>query len=839
MNTDVFSFNVAPARRGAAPLILFLATSLVLAASPRWAAAQPSPPPATPPGGEESLEDQALYSCRRAQGPVSVSFKPEVELKDLITWAMGFTCKNFIFGAGVGGRSQKVTIIAPKQMSPRQAWQTFLVALQTMGLTVVPSGQVLKIIEAPQSKGEALPLYRKGSPPGDAQIYRAIMRPEHISVDELANAFNALKTKEGQVTPLTQAGILVVTDYGEAIQRMKQLMDEVDRPLLGERLHMIKVQHADATELAAKVSEIVGAREPTSPAPAPTANRRTRRGRQPTPEPPVAPQADRQAEVETAVPSKIIADERTNSLIVLASEAAYLRVRSLVKRLDVALDIGGSGRIHVHYLENGSAEEMANTLQTVISGIQQAPAGQPQQPAGRRAPRPAPVTGDLGASAAFEGDVRVTFDKSTNALVVVASVQDYFALREVIDKLDIPRRQVFIEAVILEVQAGNNLNLGTSFHGGTDAGESIVIGGVQHGGDLSSLNLATLASQSGLIGGVIGPLLDNAEQLLGTSIPSFGVLFQALATSDNTNVLSSPHLLTTDNEEAELSVGENIPYQSTLAGFGFGGAGGQGGQGGAGGFGFPIGPSIQRQDVALTLKITPHVNDSDIVRLDIDQEISDIGQLDFAGLGPSWTKRTIKTTVVVRDQQSIVIGGLMSDRVNISESKVPLLGDIPLLGYLFKYTKRSKAKTNLLVLLTPYVIKDQLDIEQIVQRKVRERSEFVRTFSNFDRMNFRPQMDYGRKRGLLEEINRTIQIIEREETALREQSQRLDLFPDGPIEYEEDFDELDAEGAAEPAEDAALPPAEAAVPGGQVATPAPEDGVDGEVDDDAAEDEEE
>jgi general secretion pathway protein D len=689
---------------------------------------------------------------------------------------MGFTCKNFVYGAGIGGRSSKVTIIAPKKMSPRQAWQVFLVALETMNITVVPKGNVLTIVETPQAKNEPLPIYRKGGPAATSQMVRMVMRPENIPVDELSTAINALKSKDGTVTPVPKAGILVVTDYGNVITKMRQLMAEVDIvPMGGEQLYMIKIHNADSTEIAAKLQEILG----TADSDAPPSNPRSRsrsRSRGKTPEIQIDTSDD---EVASAVPSKIIADERTNSLIVLASEPAYLRVRALVKRMDLALEVeGGSGRIHVYYLENADAEEMGNTLTAVISGIQQPAGGTTRTSRQTRDRRSTSRAGASDGSApAFEGQVRVTHDKPTNALVVVASVKDFLALRDVIRKLDVPRRQVFIEAVILEVKADNSRDLGFSYHGGADLDNgAIALGGLQHA-NLSSLNVASLASSTGLLGGVIGPLLENAPDLLGTSLPSFGVLFQALANSSNVNVLSSPHILTTDNEEAEISVGENIPYQSSFSNFGVGGQGG-----GGGGFGFPV-QSVQRQDVALTLKITPHVNASDMVRLEIDQEISDIASPNFEGLGPSWAKRTIKTTVVVRDQQSIVIGGLMSDRTTYTESKIPLLGDVPLLGYLFKYTQKSVAKTNLLVLLTPYIIKDQMDIEQIVQRKVRERSEFMRSFSNFSRMEFQTNIDYRRKRGLVEEINRTVRMIEDEAELLRQLEQKGQEFLDGPIEY--------------------------------------------------------
>ncbi|HUH02768.1 MAG TPA: type II secretion system secretin GspD [Kofleriaceae bacterium] len=746
----------------------FIALALTLAlAAPQSALAQGQDGDAD--ASKPADPDDPLYNCRKAKGKVSVSFKPEVELKDLISWAMGFTCKNFVYGSGIGGRSAKVTIIAPQKMSAYEAWRVFLVALQTMGLTVVPKGNVLKIVEAAQSKKDSIPIYRTGSPSSD-EVVRMLIRPEHVSVDDLGTALNAVTSKDGMVTALPKAGAVLVTDYGSHIARMKTLLRELDRPVVGESLYMIKVQHADVTELAQKLTEILGSRDAGAPAPAPARGR----GRAATPQQAPAATLD---QVEAAVPSKILADERINALIVLATEPAYLRVRALVKRLDIPVEVEGGGRIHVHYLDNADAEQLSTTLTSVLSGIQQ-PASARAQTRGRQ---PAPAAAPAGAGTpAFEGQVRVTHDAPTNSLVVVASVKDFLALRDgVIKKLDAPRRQVFIEAVILEVSVNDSRNLGVSFHGGKDLSNgSILLGGLQHS-ELQSLNVASLATSTGLIGGAVGPLLDNAQELLGTSIPSFGLLFQALASNSNVNVLSSPHILTTDNEEAEISVGQNIPYQASVSGFG----NQPGGGATTPGFGFPL-QSIQRQDVALTLKITPHINATDMVRLEIDQEISDIADPNFGGNGPSWSKRTVKTTVVVKDQQSVVIGGLMSDRTTSSESKIPLLGDIPLFGYLFKYSTKTKAKTNLLILLTPYVIKDQLDIEEIVQRKVRERREFMRTFTNFTNVGYRSDIDYARKRGLVEEINHVVAMIEEEAALLRDLDRNKETFPDGAIDYE-------------------------------------------------------
>jgi len=773
-------------------------------------------------GGPEDVgenatgEDDSLYDCERGRGRVFVNLRPETELKDLVSWAMTFTCKNFVYAANIGSRASKVTIIAPKKMSPRESWRVFLVALQTMNLTVVPKGNVLEVVESPRAKEQPLPVYTGESVASTDQVVRVVVRPENMSVADLSAAFNALKSKDGIVSSLPNAGIIVVTDYGSVINRMLRVKREVDQPVVSERVYIIRVTHADATEMASKLQEIF--QQPASkPAPSTSSsrNRRNRRNRNNRNKKPEV-KAPTTAQIETAVPSKLIADDRTNTLIMLANEAAYLRVNTLVKYLDVQIE-GGAGRIHVYYLENGDAQEMANTLNGVVSGSQQ-----PQQANNRRRPAPQqPSSGGGALGAAFEGAVRVTADTATNSLIIVSSVKDFIAMRDVLSKLDRPRRQVFIEAHIFEVSLDASRELGVSFHGGapTDGVQegSFAVGGVQVG-SISSLNPASLAGAQGLVGGVIGNTLDGIEELLGVSIPSFGVLIQAVATNNDINLLSAPHIIATDNQEAEISVGENIPFQGAFSGLGA--LGGAQGGGGIGGLGIPN-VSVQRQDVALTLKLTPHINNSDFVRLELDQQIQDIASENFNNLGPSWSNRALKTTVVVKDQETVVIGGLIQDNITQTETKVPLLGDIPILGYLFKSTRKTKTKTNLLVVLTPYIIKDQTDLQRIVERKMRERREFVETFTTFEVMEYDPEIDYRRKRGVIEEINQAAGKLEREADLLRELEQEQIEMPSGAIDYsgqgdDGDGDALPGEGdprgddGADPAEDA---PAEGAADG--------------------------
>jgi general secretion pathway protein D len=229
--------------------------------------------------------------------------------------------------------------------------------------------------------------------------------------------------------------------------------------------------------------------------------------------------------------------------------------------------------------------------------------------------------------------------------------------------------------------------------------------------------------------------------------------------------------LTTDNEKAVIQVGQNLPFPGTLGGFpGFGGVPGAAGAatGAIPGASFGFGTSVQRQDVALKLEITPHVNESDYVRLEIDNELSDVANENFNGLGPATSKRHVKSTVTIRDQQSIVLGGLIKDRISEKVSKVPLLGDIPILGYLFKKTERTILKQNLLIILTPYIIKDPNDLRRVFERKIRERKEFLERYSAFkDDRDYEAEVDYHRKRGLLEEINRTAIEAERDASELR------------------------------------------------------------------------
>jgi general secretion pathway protein D len=740
--------------------------------------AQPGGSGAKPEDKAANGEDDTLYSCKKKTGMVAVTFKPETELKDLIAWVMGFTCKNFILDPRIVSTGKKVTVIAPLKMSQTEAYRVFLVALSTMGLTVVPKGNILRIVESATAKSETVPIFKKGTPADEDQMVRYILRPSYAQVETIRAALDSIRSTAGNVQ--AAGSMIIITDYASQVRDMMSLAKAIDVPGNNEGVYTIPVLHSDATTLAAKLNEILGITSAGAGG-----------GGKPNPVPQRGGGAGATPGVTTggiedvagAVPSKILVDDRTNTLIVVSSEAGYLRVKSLVERLDILLDTEGGSAIRVYPLENALAKDLATTLTNALSQGQQRPGATTPGANGGRPGAPPVATpppggaGELGA--ALEGQVRVVNDDPTNSLIVMSSGRDYLAIKDVIQRLDHPRRQVYIEALILEVTLNQELDLGTSSHGGlpVNNGGALVLGGVQTS-TLKSLQVASLASLTGLIGGLVGSPLTNSQTFLGTSIPSYAVLFQALATQDNTNVLSAPHIITIDNEKSTFSVGNNIPFQ---AGLSFGGLPAAGAAGGATSPLGSIGQNIQREDLTLELNVTPHISSNDAVRLEIEQNTKDLGGKD-PQLGPTWSERKLKTQVVVHDQESVVIGGLIQEREAFNVTKVPLLGDIPLLGYLFKYTTKSKKKTNLLILLTPYIIKDQLDLQNIRERKTREYHEFTASFANLNDAKYEPKIDYHKKRGLVEEINVAIKGVE-EDAALINAAGHRQHVNEGAVEY--------------------------------------------------------
>jgi general secretion pathway protein D len=743
------------------------------------------------PSGPTVISDKDFNTCKKfpaGKRIVKLNLKPDTELGDLISWISSITCKQFLLPGTIPANSKKVTIVAPELITPEEAYRLFLGALDSVGLTVQPSGKVMRIIETVKAKSGPIPLYGEDSdlPQNESYVTRLI-HVENADPNEVAQVFGRLKGEQGDVIVYAPQGALIVTDLASNITRMMHILKEIDQPGTGEKVWIIGIKNTSASDMAQKLGEIFqvaklggkGGNASTPPAPG-TAPIRVKVG-------------DLTTEMMI---SKIIPDERSNQLIVIANERAYARVLTLVKKLDVPIE-GGDGRIHVYYCENANCDELAQTIGAVTGiAVSGAAGGRSRSRSSNTStptpPTPSATTGQplQGANLLFEGEVRINFDRPTNSLIIVSSLKDYQTLRRVIERLDSPRKQVFVEAMILEVTLDKERDLGASWHGIKPqnlfglSDPSLIVGGLNPANTLVPTN----ALGDTMLAGVLGPVLTPAEAAgLGSAatstvdIPSFGVLVKALQTNNDVDVLSNPHLLIMNNEDGEISVGQRVPFPVSTLGLGGAAAGAGGALGGlASGLG-GLFPQVQREKVALEMKLTPHVNEHDIIRLEVDEKISELAP-GSSNLGPSTSERTAKTIVVAKDQQTILIGGLMSDKVINSVTKIPILGDIPILGFFFRSTTKHVVKTNLIIALTPYVITDQSDLRRVLEKKMKERREFVERFGGEERPNLESDIDYRRKRGMLEEINRAARDIETEEHEMDEIREKDALDESGPVD---------------------------------------------------------
>lgn len=764
-------------------------------AAPPAAVSSTSPPPTAPvesPVPEEAqLQSNIDYEPMPSGQRIQFNLQ-DVDLPVLVRIISNITGRRFILGAKA--RSIKATVFSPEEVTAGEAYRAFLSVLQSNGMTVVPAGRYWVVTESAGAAQESVPVYRDGeSTPAEARMVTRIHRLRHVGAEEIANLLNRFKSRDGDVTPYPPTNTVIITDFGTNVQRLLLILQELDVAGTGERIWVEPVHYADAEELAQKIQEVFEASGIAA-----STQQGGRRGPQEEVKLPSPGGSGQSGATETVVTrlTKVLAEPRTNALIIVATEPAYLQVLELVRRLDVP--VSGEGEIHVHPLQHADAEELAGVLNSLVTG-----SGMSSTRRGGRSGGPAaqaqPAQGE-----AFAGQVRIQADTATNSLVIVSSPRDYAALRQVISQLDIARRQVFVEAVIMEVSLERLRNLGVSFHAGdmvdTAGEQSLVYGGFY---PLSTIAIDTNALQ-GLAVGMRGWELEGSDQTLlpGVSIPAFGVLLSALQTDNDVNVLSTPNILATDNVAAEIMVGGNIPVQQ--GGYGAGALASLAGQTAGANTGAlssllgGLNPyvSVGYQKVGITLKITPQINESDQVRLEIELEVSEVtGE---SSLGPIIGQKTAKTTSVVRDQQTVVIGGLMTDSEVETVEKVPFLGDIPILGYLFRHTRTRTTKRNLLIFLTPYIIRDPSDFRRIFNRKMEERREFIEQISALREREWSPDIDYSRSNGLFEEINRTIRDLEEEEELRRqmEQAPPPEHRPSPPISTEA-FQATPAEGYVE------------------------------------------
>jgi general secretion pathway protein D len=632
----------------AVAIVLFWA---LLGASP--AAAQPAGPsaPGKPP----------------AEQFVSIDFN-NVDINLFIKFMSELTGTNFVVDQNVKG---KVTIISPARISLDEAYRVFESVLEVNGFTTVKAGEIVKILPAPEARTrniQTLLEQEKASP--EDRVVTQLIPLKYADPEEVKRLFTPLVSKNSVILGYAPANTVIITDVQSNIQRLIKILKQIDKPGAGQQISVIPLQHADAAKLTTLLTNVF---KTTAPRPQQAAGT-----------------IDKQP--------VIVADERTSTVVVLASEVDTLRVKQLIAMIDKETP-RGRGKINVYYCEHANAEDLAKVLQEIPS--QQSGAG---SSAAGGAGGGAAAGAARGPTAVVMGKVQINADKATNSLIIMADKEDYDVVEDVIKKLDIPRSMVYIESLIMEVNATKSLELGVQwqlFDRTNVNNNNVVYGGGFSG--TGALNAATnLLSPTGLAVGV----LTEPFTFGGITLSNISAIVNAVKKDDDFRILSTPQILTTDNQEARITVGENRPFQTQSTTSVSGGT-------------FD---SFEYRDVGKILKITPHVSEGRNVRLKLSLEVTSLDRLATATTGlqstrPVTNKRTIDTTVLVQDNHTVVIGGLIDDNRNSNETKVPGLGDIPLLGWLFKTQSDANQKTNLYIFITPRVIKSAEEADKLVSDK--------------------------------------------------------------------------------------------------------------------------
>ncbi|GAO02525.1 type II secretion system secretin GspD [Anaeromyxobacter sp. PSR-1] len=718
-------------------------------------AATPTPAPARGGGGEaETTLPAANGKCVPMQGRFMLTFN-RAEVVDVLEQASRWTCRNFIYTEDVA--RGKITLLSKTPVTAEEAYAAFLAALNANNITVYPTGRYWRLGRAADSKKMPIPTYTdpESGTPASEQVITKVIRLQYADADQLRGVMGNFISPQGADIQSIPPSTLVITDTGLNIRRIEKMIEAIDKVGGGDLVRIVQVRYASAKDLADKVNQIFQAQGGRSPRPARISSAGPGRPGVPTTQP-------AGGAVEVSV-YKVLPDDRTNKLIVIADEKSFQQIMELVQQLDVPTSADGG--VHVLFLKNANAEELATTLSNLAQGqakrtttpgapTQPAarPAGMPGAPPAAATPAPAgEVTAEL-----FSGEVKITADKTQNALLVQASGADFAAVQRLVEKLDRPRRQVFVEAVIMEVNLKNSMELGVSAHGAIPykyKGDTGVIPLSSQTGRVNSLDMSSAIALGGFLTGYTGPISAELKDLGFGNIPSLGLLIQALQSNSDVNVLSTPHLLATDNEESEITVGQNVPFQSGYAPSGLSNLLSGSGTGASSTVGSALGTQglsslyapIQRQNVELKLKIKPQINEGGNIRLSIEEQTEEIAEKD-PQLGPTTAKRSVKTQIVARDQSTIVIGGLIQDRAIRSVSKIPFLGSLPILGWLFRDTTTTKQKVNLLLFLTPYIIRDEADYRRIYEKKREEQQQFIEQFYG-RQPRYDVDVDFSRKTG--------------------------------------------------------------------------------------------
>ncbi len=656
-----------------------------------------TPPPAPPaPQPAQEPRQPVTGNAPDSGGQFITMDFDGVDIKVFIKFIADITGKNFIIDDKVTG---KITVISPRKMTLDEAYRVFLSVLEVNGFGSVDMGGVTKIVRSADAITKSLETTMEAPLQRDDTMVTQIIQLKYVEANDMKNLLTPLMSKaSSQLLSYPQTNVMIVTDNKANIKKLMDILKVVDVAGFAQEVKIIPLTYASAADLASKLNDILaeGKQEEVQ---------RLRAMRQPD-----------VAGTKTA--TKIIPYERTNSLIVLAAPTDVNGIEELIKKLDIPTP-SGKEDIHVYYLQYANAEDLAKVLTEIPT---------PENPEA-----PAAVTAAAGQSASQqtrarttpntalkEQNIKISPDKETNSLIIYADPYQYKSIVETIKYLDIPRKQVYVEAMIMEVNAANDFKVGVEWTYASDfkydSGEKT---GYYVGKTGENFVTSPGSLPSGPLFGVIGEAITITQGSTSVSFPNMTSFINAMSKDSDVNVISTPQILTMDNKEAEIKVGKNVPYltrQDTDS------------------------TNIDRtvnsydyRDVGVTLKLTPQINQMGNIRMKLFQEISTLvagtGEAQYA---PTTLKRSASTTVTVKDSSTIVIGGLTGDTLSLSNYRVPLLGDIPILGYLFKSLTKSREQTTLYIFLTPRIIDTEQRVEALFREK-EKRSEEAKDPSKFSK----------------------------------------------------------------------------------------------------------
>ncbi|WP_457576469.1 type II secretion system secretin GspD [Desulfomarina sp.] len=600
-----------------------------------------------------SLPGTALESTDRGQRFITIDFD-SVDIRLFIKYISELTGKNFVVDKSVQGN---VTIVSPTKISEEEAYRVFESVLEVHGYTTVKSGSVIKILPAAKARFQNVETMRIGmSHDPEDKIVTQLVPLKYSSPLEMKKVLTPLVSKSSVVIAHTPSGMLIITETLSNIQKLLGIIKVLDVESKEAEVAVIPVENGSAASLA-KILDKIFQKNPVP-----------RKGARPG----------------LTQRVKVVPYERVNSLVILAGATEIERVKNLVKLLDREVE-RGEGNIHVFYLQNATAVELAKVLNAL------------------------PETGknikNKGKAPPISKDVRIMPDEETNALVIRATKEEYMVLEDVIKKLDIPRRMVYLEALIMEVDTKKTFDVGVQWAGGGvfSEGKGQMAVGFSGNTDPPFDMLGGISSTDPVLPtGFSFGVLKQGIRIGGVTFPDIAAILRAYKSDSDINIISTPQILTTDNKKAVMSAGENVPYitsQNTTVGD-------------------QDYTQYEYKDVSTRLTITPHINQANTLRLEISTEIIKLKEKDSADkFRPTTYKRTVETTVIINDNDTVVIGGIIGQDAAESEWKVPLLGDIPLLGWLFKTHTTTSVKTNMFIFITPHIIRNPADLAAVTMKK--------------------------------------------------------------------------------------------------------------------------